>query len=265
MKKGRKMNNITNIFKQLEAKLLNTADNLDATEILKEDHRTVEVLFQQFGEESGQSDKQKILEMIIHELTVHAAVEEDLVYPLIDSQDHEKINEALEEHHVVKFLLEELSHMKASDDKTQAKVKVLSEAVRHHIKEEEWELFAKLRDSGVDMQELGDKILKAKKAFKSETKMQMQGKAKPEAKQGKAKPGAKQSKAPAKKTDSKKADVKHAAKKPAVKKTAVKKAAVKKLVAQKSTAKKPASLVRKSTAKKSADKGKRGGLKKKAS
>lgn len=231
------MNNITNIFRQLEAKLLSPADNFDATEILKEDHRTVEVLFQNFEQEEGQNDKQKILEMIIQELSVHTAVEEQLVYPLIDSQDHEKTNEALEEHHVVKLLLEELSHMKASNDATKAKVKVLSEAVKHHIKEEEWELFQKLRDSGADMQDLGAKILKAKRTFKSTMKEKMQEKAKQSPKSaGKTQeaPG----KATRKTVAEKPAAKKTAAKKPAAKKPAAKKTAAKKSVDERSTAKK---------------------------
>jgi hemerythrin-like domain-containing protein len=92
----------------------------------------------------------------VRELEVHAALEEEIFYPAADEQIDQKetIDEAREEHHVVKLLIGELKKMSAADERYDAKYKVLSESVKHHIEEEESELFPKL-EGELDAEGLG--------------------------------------------------------------------------------------------------------------
>jgi hemerythrin superfamily protein len=123
---------------------------MNALTILKTDHKTVETLFKQFEglSDKAKTQKKKIVERIIHELAIHATIEEQVFYPgvreaLPDVED--TILEALEEHHIVKWTLSELEKMTPDDERFDAKVTVLIESVRHHVKEEEQELFPKVR------------------------------------------------------------------------------------------------------------------------
>ena len=118
----------------------------DAVALIKADHRKVEQLFREFEEAGDRAykTKQQLVEQIVRELEVHAAVEEETYYPAVEAKARkdgkELVAEAVEEHHVVKVLLEELSSMSAEDDTFDAKVQVLMENVRHHVEEEESEL-----------------------------------------------------------------------------------------------------------------------------
>lgn len=138
----------------------------NAIDLLKEDHKKVEGLFKQFEESSGKRQRGKLLEQILSELNAHATAEEKLVYPLL-AQEGDKTREAYEEHHVVKLLLVELAEYDGSEENVSAKVKVLSELVKHHVKEEEGELLPKLKESGVDLHELGRKIQSEKSRVQS--------------------------------------------------------------------------------------------------
>jgi hemerythrin superfamily protein len=118
----------------------------DAVALIKSDHRKVEQLFREFEEAGDRAykTKQQLVEQIIRELEVHAAVEEEIYYPAVEAKARkdgkELVAEAVEEHHVVKVLLGELATMSAEDDAFDAKVTVLMENVRHHVEEEEEEL-----------------------------------------------------------------------------------------------------------------------------
>ena len=151
---------------------------MDAIALLKRDHEEVERLFRQFEKltERAQRAKQKIVMKIIRELAIHAAVEEMLFYPAVRTaamkanvrtlkEAADTVLESLEEHHVVKWTLSELEKMKPEDERYDAKVQVLMESVRHHVEEEQEELFPKARRLlGDDLLfELGDRIEKAKK------------------------------------------------------------------------------------------------------
>ena len=151
---------------------------MDATALLQRDHEAVEQLFRQFEKLTGRAhkSKEKIVLKIIRELAVHSAVEEMLFYPAVrtaglkaDTRAGEQASgtvlESLEEHHVVKWTLSELEKMKAEDERFDPKVKVLMESVRHHVKEEQDELFPKARRLlGQKMlDELGARMEKAKK------------------------------------------------------------------------------------------------------
>lgn len=134
----------------------------DAIDLLKEDHRKVEMLFAQF--EKARSNKQQLLDQIIKELSIHATVEENIVYPLLEDSRKvaEKTAEAYEEHHIVKMAIAELADIPAEKEIVKAKVKVLREMVRHHVKEEEMNMLPQLKKSGVDLERLAMDILRRK-------------------------------------------------------------------------------------------------------
>jgi hemerythrin superfamily protein len=128
----------------------------NAIEMLREDHDKVKSLFQEFENVEGDQAKEEIVENAIRELEVHAVLEEEIFYPAAEEHVDEKesIDEAREEHHVVKLLIGELKRMSAEDERYEAKFKVLSESVKHHIEEEESELFPQL-EGNIDAEELG--------------------------------------------------------------------------------------------------------------
>jgi hemerythrin superfamily protein len=124
----------------------------DAITLLKHDHKTVESLFKKFEQAGPRAFKTKrsIVDDIIRELSVHAVIEEQIFYPAVraaevpDGDIH--VLESLEEHHVVKWLLSELEGMDPEHERFDAKVKVLIDSVRHHVAEEEDELFPAVRE-----------------------------------------------------------------------------------------------------------------------
>lgn len=178
---------------------------VDAIDMLKQDHKRVEQLGKDFQNAEDNSEKKSIATKILLELTVHAKLEEELVYPLLekiarikpeqtgsngsdgkeasdeqremsqspqqgekeqegeeDEEEKQEIDEAYVEHHMVKLLIGELEHANPGDKQYDARVKVLIEMVKHHVKEEESELLPRLRASGEDMQALGEKLSKRK-------------------------------------------------------------------------------------------------------
>lgn len=118
-----------------------------ATQQLKEDHDKVKELFAALRklEDDEVDEKQRIFDQVRDELTFHAAIEEELFYPALESSEDEDaqdlVDEAHEEHRIVKELLEEISEILPDDPAFDAKMKVLSENVEHHIEEEEGHLF----------------------------------------------------------------------------------------------------------------------------
>lgn len=137
----------------------------DAISVLKADHRRVEELFKRFDAAGPRALKTKrsLVDRMITELSVHAAIEETLLYPAARSEVPEtesEVLEALEEHHVVKWELSELEGMAPDDERFTAKVTVMMENVRHHVKEEESTLFPALRKhlSRIRLVELGEEL-----------------------------------------------------------------------------------------------------------
>ncbi len=124
--------------------------SMDAITLLKQDHKTVEGLFKKF-EKTGPSAhvaQRHLAEKIIQELSVHAAIEEQVFYPAVReavpaTEDH--VLEALEEHHIVKWVASELDGMSPDAERFRAKMTVLIESVRHHVEEEETQLFPEVR------------------------------------------------------------------------------------------------------------------------
>ena len=142
---------------------------MDAITLLKEDHRTVEQLFKRFEQAGDRAHVQKrqIVDRIIEELSVHAAIEEQVFYPVARTTvpDAEDIAlESLEEHHVVKWLLAELVDMDPAQERFDAKVTVLIENVRHHVEEEENEFFPMVRKAlgRNELADLGETMADAK-------------------------------------------------------------------------------------------------------
>ncbi|THA51372.1 hemerythrin domain-containing protein [Streptomyces sp. A1136] len=143
---------------------------MDAIVLLRDDHKTVEKLFKRF-EKTGDDDlteRRRIVDEVIEELTVHAWIEERIFYPAAreaapDTTDH--ILESIEEHHAVVWMLSELKGMDASDERFKAKMTVLMENVRHHVEEEEQDWFPDVRKAmGRNrLTELGERLEAEKK------------------------------------------------------------------------------------------------------
>jgi len=127
---------------------------MDATKVLSQDHRRVEDLFSRIEQASGPQQRQPLVEQLFEALSTHAEVEEEHFYPAVARaiDDEEMIREAVEEHHVVKVLLEEIAGMEADDEQLEAKLTVLKENVEHHVEEEEKELFKQARQAMDDRQ-----------------------------------------------------------------------------------------------------------------
>jgi hemerythrin superfamily protein len=138
----------------------------DAIALLKADHRTVEELFEQFEGATGSSKKQKLALQICLELTVHAKIEEEIFYPACEGKvEEDLLKEAYVEHDGAKVLIAEIEAASPDDDFYDAKVKVLSEQIEHHVGEEEQRMegmFAQARKAGLDMDALGEQLLARK-------------------------------------------------------------------------------------------------------
>jgi hemerythrin superfamily protein len=139
---------------------------MDAITLLRDDHRAVEKLFKQFEKAGPRASKTKanLVNKIIQELAVHAAIEEQVFYPAVREADEDMVLESLEEHHIVKWVLSELQGMSPTDERFDAKVTVLIELVRHHVKEEESDLFPEVRQllTRKELADVGEMLEKAK-------------------------------------------------------------------------------------------------------
>ncbi len=143
---------------------------MDAIALLTQDHETMETLFQRFEKTGPRAMKtrKQLADRIVGELSVHAAIEEQVLYPAVrenlpDVEDD--VLEALEEHHVAKLVLSEIDGMDPEHERFRAKVIVLIESVRHHVEEEEEILFPKVRRAldGEQLEQVGQALAEAKK------------------------------------------------------------------------------------------------------
>ena len=151
--------------------LLGYVTAMDAITLLKTDHKTVEKLFKQFEKAGDRAilTKGKLVGGMVKELSVHAAIEEQVFYPAVRREVEnakDQVLEGLEEHHVAKWLLSELDGMDPEDERFDAKVTVLIESVRHHVEEEEETLFPMVRKAlgRKRLAEIGAQLDQAKKA-----------------------------------------------------------------------------------------------------
>ncbi len=141
---------------------------MDAVTLLRNDHRSVEKLFKAFEKAKDPSGKADAVAKFIPELSVHAVIEEQVFYPAVRREvpgAEPMVLESLEEHHIVKWVLSELEGMGPGDEAFEAKATVLIENVRHHVEEEEQELFPAVRSAlgRKRLGELGDRMEQLKK------------------------------------------------------------------------------------------------------
>lgn len=150
---------------------------MDAIKLLKRDHKELKSILKKLEKTSEKSQKarEQGFKQLMRELSMHAEVEEKVFYPRVQEEEklRETANEAYEEHHLAKVLLNELSNLSPDDERWTAKLSVLKEITEHHIEEEEGEMFPKVaRILGkAQSEELGEKMEMAKKeqlkAFKA--------------------------------------------------------------------------------------------------
>lgn len=142
----------------------------DATALLRADHKLVADLFEEFEKTRSEAKKKEIAATICKELTVHAQIEEEIFYPAIKQalQDKELVPEAVVEHATLKDLITQIESGELKGEMFDATVKVLSEYVKHHVKEEQNEIFPKAKESKVDLMELGAQLAERKEQLQAE-------------------------------------------------------------------------------------------------
>lgn len=142
--------------------------DINAIDLLKEDHRKVEDLFEEFENAKRKDRKEKLALQICEELSVHAEIEEKVFYPQAEEvlgTDADLVDEAKVEHQSLKWLIEQIKSDSPEGDLYEARVKVLKEYVEHHVKEEEKELFPKVKKTELDLSEVGKELASMKKTL----------------------------------------------------------------------------------------------------
>ena len=144
----------------------------DATAMLKADHKLVASLFGEFEKTKSEARKTSIVAQICKELTVHAQIEEEIFYPAVKAalKDKKLVPEATVEHASVKDLIAAVQGKAPYGEMYNAKVKVMAEFVKHHVKEEEKEMFPKARKTKLDMEQLGAQMAARKKELMASEK-----------------------------------------------------------------------------------------------
>ena len=146
----------------------------DAIGLLKADHRQVEAWFSQFSKSKNQHKKRQLATHICDALTVHTTIEEEIFYPafLRATEDKDTHHEAVVEHAGAKKLIADIQATSSEDDYIDAKVTVLSEMIKHHVKEEEKPggMFAEAKKSDMDLAALGEQLLARKREIQSQLK-----------------------------------------------------------------------------------------------
>jgi len=142
----------------------------DAIALLRADHKKVSQLFSQYEKTRSAAKKSTIVAQICTELGVHAQIEEEIFYPAVKQamRDTELVPEALVEHASLKFLIAQVEGAKPDGEMFDAKIKVMSEFVKHHVKEEQNEMFPKARKTKLDLNELGARLAERKQQLLGE-------------------------------------------------------------------------------------------------
>jgi hypothetical protein len=142
-------------------------DAMSALELLEEYHREVDEFFEEYQLVQDPEQKEALALQICLALQVHAQIEEEIFYPAVRGaiEKAELVDEAIVEHTSAKQLIGEIEAMGAGDKLFDAKVKVLGEQVRHHIQEEEEELFPEVQSSELDLDTLGHEMAERKRAL----------------------------------------------------------------------------------------------------
>lgn len=149
-------------------------DSQDAITLLETDHREAEALFENFEDIKDKESAQEKLELakkVCGALLIHMEIEEKIFYPQVRQKinDDDLVNESVVEHAGAKDLIKQLGALKADDPMFDAKMKVLSEQIKHHVEEEESEMFPKVRKANLDLNVIGAELLKGKNQMREES------------------------------------------------------------------------------------------------
>lgn len=140
-----------------------TDTNIDAIELLTQQHREVKEMFDRFENMTDRAkvSKKKLADEICNALIMHTTIEEEIYYPATreaSEETEDMVDEAVVEHASAKDLIAQIMEMDPGDDLYDAKVKVLGEMIEHHVKEEEEEMFPKTRQLKLDLKALGQEM-----------------------------------------------------------------------------------------------------------
>ena len=146
----------------------------DALQMLADDHRKVEELFEKYENARGASAQAKIVRQICEELTIHTMIEEQVFYPAVrDKVEDDMMDEAQVEHDSAKALILSLLRAEPGEEFYEAKVSVLKEQVEHHVYEEERQrgsLFAQVRKADIDLDALGQEMAALKQQLQEQAR-----------------------------------------------------------------------------------------------
>lgn len=151
-----------------------SSTQVDAIELLTEDHKKVKKLFKEFESlqknKASKDQKADLVKEICLELTIHAQIEEEIFYPSVRSaiKEQDLMDEAQVEHASAKDLIHQLETMTPEEDLYDAKVIVLAEYIEHHVKEEEKEMFPLVKKTKLDMQKMGEDMSARKEQLKAD-------------------------------------------------------------------------------------------------
>jgi hemerythrin superfamily protein len=148
---------------------LRKSSAMDALTLLRADHKHVSALFEAYENARSTKRKQELSKEICSELKVHTTIEEEIFYPALRRVKgmEDMLDEANVEHAGAKHLIGEIERSSPGDDYYDARIKVLSEYIRHHVKEEQDEIFPKAKKSKIDLQALGEQLAQRKMELKS--------------------------------------------------------------------------------------------------
>ena len=138
--------------------------NTDAVSMLKADHEKVQTLFSDYEKASTDKQKKDLVTKICTELKVHAQLEEEIFYPAFKAAHHDKslIPEATVEHDTIRNLISQIQGVEPVGEVFNARVKVLLEYVKHHVKEEHTDMFTDAKTAALDLNELGAQMIERK-------------------------------------------------------------------------------------------------------
>lgn len=145
----------------------------NAITLLRDDHQKVSALLEKFEKTRSEGAKQQLAQQICMELTIHAQIEEELFYPRVQEEvkgSEDLVAEAQVEHQSLKRLIADIRNASPGDENFDACVTVLGEYVKHHVREEQNEMFPKVRKSKIDLAALGEELMQRKQEL-----MQKQG------------------------------------------------------------------------------------------
>lgn len=150
-----------------------TKTSLDAIDLLKQDHDKVEKAFKEFEKMDRQEAEacRQLIHTVCDDLKAHTALEEEIFYPAVREaiEDEDLMNEAAVEHETAKMLIEQLENMGPDDPNYYATFTVLGEYVRHHVKEEQGEMFPAAKKAKMDLEALAERMRARKEELAGET------------------------------------------------------------------------------------------------